>query len=124
MALTSRDLYGRGVWSQLTREVDNMKQMDHPNIVKLYEVIDTETTLYLVMEYAAGGVCHCSRVSPSHSRVGLVTLVGGESLLCQHCGAPGRLKEVYCAGTDTVGLFSSSSWLQAKSLTTWSSTAG
>jgi serine/threonine protein kinase len=73
MALTSRDLYGRGVWSQLTREVDNMKRMDHPNIVKLYEVIDTETTLYLVMEYAAGGVCHCSRVSPSHSRVGLVT---------------------------------------------------
>lgn len=42
---------------QLKREVDNMKRMDHPNIVKLYEVIDTESTLYLVMEYAAGGEC-------------------------------------------------------------------
>eukprot|EP00035_Acanthoeca_spectabilis_P021758 m.440038 g.440038 ORF g.440038 m.440038 type:complete len:687 (+) comp18458_c0_seq1:135-2195(+) len=41
--------------AKLKREVDNMKRMDHPNIVKLYEVIDTESTLYLVMEYAAGG---------------------------------------------------------------------
>eukprot|EP00038_Savillea_parva_P018638 m.24678 g.24678 ORF g.24678 m.24678 type:complete len:682 (-) comp4179_c0_seq1:124-2169(-) len=41
--------------AKLKREVDIMKQMDHPNIVKLYQVIDTDTTLYLVMEYAAGG---------------------------------------------------------------------
>ncbi|GAU88710.1 hypothetical protein RvY_01351-2 [Ramazzottius varieornatus] len=40
---------------KLFREVRIMKMLDHPNIVKLFQVIDTEKTLYLVMEYASGG---------------------------------------------------------------------
>jgi len=44
-----------GSLQKLFREVRIMKTVDHPNIVKLFQVIETEKTLYLVMEYASGG---------------------------------------------------------------------
>ncbi|GAA6227736.1 putative CBL-interacting protein kinase 27 [Lates japonicus] len=41
--------------SHLLQEVRCMRRVQHPNVVRLYEVIDTATTLYLVMELAEGG---------------------------------------------------------------------
>ncbi|XP_053549145.1 MAP/microtubule affinity-regulating kinase 4-like [Bombina bombina] len=39
----------------LLQEAKIMKRLNHPNIVQLYKVINTRTTLYLVLEYASGG---------------------------------------------------------------------
>lgn len=38
--------------AQLRSEVDLIRQLDHPNIVRLQQVFETEESLYLVMVIA------------------------------------------------------------------------
>ena len=39
----------------LQREIATMKQLNHPNVLKLYEVLETSRHYYLVLELASGG---------------------------------------------------------------------
>lgn len=41
--------------AHLFQEVRCMKLVQHPNVVRLYEVIDTQTKLYLILELGDGG---------------------------------------------------------------------
>ncbi|GAB9470196.1 hypothetical protein Gpo141_00007448 [Globisporangium polare] len=42
--------------SNLVQEINILKELDHPNIIKLYDVYDEDAVMcYLVMEYAVGG---------------------------------------------------------------------
>lgn len=38
----------------VSREITLLKKLDHPNIVKLYESIDTRKSLNLIMEHVEG----------------------------------------------------------------------
>lgn len=40
---------------RVSREIHILKLIRHPNIIQLYEIIETPTKLYLIMEYASGG---------------------------------------------------------------------
>jgi len=40
---------------RVSREIHILKIVRHPNVVQLYEIIETQRKLYLIMEFASGG---------------------------------------------------------------------
>jgi len=42
----------------LINEIEIMKKLDHPNLMKLYEVFETEKSIYLIIEKLEGGQLH------------------------------------------------------------------
>ena len=40
---------------RVTREIHILKIVRHPNVIQLYEIIETSKQLFLIMEYASGG---------------------------------------------------------------------
>eukprot|EP01012_Entosiphon_sulcatum_P031269 TRINITY_DN3919_c0_g1_i1.p1 TRINITY_DN3919_c0_g1~~TRINITY_DN3919_c0_g1_i1.p1 ORF type:complete len:542 (+),score=119.47 TRINITY_DN3919_c0_g1_i1:71-1696(+) len=45
----------QGVDKKIRREIRILKLLRHPHIIRLYEVIETPTDIYMVMEYVSGG---------------------------------------------------------------------
>ena len=41
--------------TRLSYEIDILRNMDHPNIMKLYEVFEDKQNIYLVSELCLGG---------------------------------------------------------------------
>merc|ERR1711981_410855 len=44
-----------GMEDKVWREINILKMFRHPHIIRLYEVIETPTDIYVVMEYVSGG---------------------------------------------------------------------
>jgi 5'-AMP-activated protein kinase, catalytic alpha subunit len=40
---------------RVNREINILRKVRHPNIIQLYEIIETEEKLFLIMEYAGKG---------------------------------------------------------------------
>jgi len=40
---------------RVTREIQILKIVRHPNVIQLYEIIETNRQLFLIMEYCSGG---------------------------------------------------------------------
>lgn len=58
----------------LSREISSMELLRHPNVLHLYEVVETPSRLHLVLEYAGGGdlhnkICNEGKLSDNASKV-------------------------------------------------------
>ena len=40
---------------RITREIKILKKVRHPNVIQLYEIIETDKELFMIMENANGG---------------------------------------------------------------------
>ena len=53
--IKKRRLTQRGKEQALFAELDILREIDHPNIIKLYDAYDVNNTFYVVTEYCDGG---------------------------------------------------------------------
>ena len=53
--LNKRKLRKMSMGDKVRTEVHILRQIQHPHIIRLFEVIETQTDIYLIMEYVAGG---------------------------------------------------------------------
>lgn len=84
LRLNNENLHQLG---QEIRLLSRLSEKEHPNIVKLYQVIDTKTKLYLVMEYAGRNVCDLyDFIEKNNTRSGLTEKVA-RHIFRQICNA-------------------------------------
>ena len=55
MKIIQKENVSRDYIMSLLNEIDILKQLDHPNIVKIYEFYQDKSSLYLITEYIEGG---------------------------------------------------------------------
>ena len=53
--LEKQRIVDAGDIERISREIHILKLVRHPHIVKLYEIVESQKQLYLIMEFAAGG---------------------------------------------------------------------
>lgn len=54
-SICKKKIVGSSLMANVKREISIMRRLQHPHIVKLYEVLATKTKIYFVMEFVKGG---------------------------------------------------------------------
>lgn len=53
--IAKKDHWSRDAKLRITREIDILTKVKHPNLIECYDVIETADHWYFIMEYASGG---------------------------------------------------------------------
>ena len=73
---------------KLQREIQILKLLHHPHVIKLYEVIPTATDIFLILEYVAGGelydyIIQHGKLAEKEARFFFQQIIAGSENLCQ-----------------------------------------
>ncbi|KAL3320288.1 SIK kinase 3 [Cichlidogyrus casuarinus] len=64
--MMNKEMVGSNNLHKVSRELEALKRCTHPHIARLYQVIDTDSSIYIVMEYAQNGEVF-DHISVSHA---------------------------------------------------------
>ena len=53
--INKKKMKNKNMISKVKREIKILKYINHPNIIKLYEVLDTTNDIFVIMELASKG---------------------------------------------------------------------
>lgn len=71
--INKQKMHQMNMHEKLSREINILKVMSHPHVIRMYELIDSPTELFMVMEYVSGGelfdyIVHKVRLRESEAR--------------------------------------------------------
>jgi 5'-AMP-activated protein kinase catalytic alpha subunit len=71
--INKQKMHQMNMHEKLSREINILKTMAHPHVIRMYELIDSPTELFMVMEYVSGGelfdyIVHKVRLRESEAR--------------------------------------------------------
>jgi serine/threonine protein kinase len=71
--INKQKMHQMNMHEKLSREINILKVMAHPHVIRMYELIDSPTELFMVMEYVSGGelfdyIVHKVRLRESEAR--------------------------------------------------------
>lgn len=89
---------------KIYREVEIMKLLDHPHIIKLYQVMETKNMLYLVTEYARNGeIFDDDPITPDPCLATQTTWpAAGGSVRWMRGGSSGRSSQRWSTATNAI----------------------
>ena len=68
-------LVERKYLDELRNEINVLRTLDHPNIVKAYEVYETKANIYVLMEYCSGGDLYARAPYMENQAANIVTQI-------------------------------------------------
>lgn len=87
--INKQKMHQMNMHEKLSREIDILKVMAHPHVIRLYELIDSPTELFMIMEYVSGGelfdyIVHKVRLRESEARRLFQQIISGVEFCHSH----------------------------------------